>query len=82
MLKPIIIMVTLLRTIFSVKMFDQVVTLTGGGPGRATETMNYYIYRQGFNFYDMGYASALAYMLISALFIFAFLYVVAVMKEE
>ncbi len=82
MLKPIIIMVTLLRAIFSVKMFDQVVTLTGGGPGRATETMNYYIYRQGFNFYDMGYASALAYMLISALFIFAFLYVVAVMKEE
>lgn len=80
MLKPIIIMVTLLRTIFSVKMFDQVVTLTGGGPGRATETMNYYIYRQGFHFYDMGYASALAYLLISSLFIFAFLYVVAVMK--
>ena len=82
MLKPILVMITLLRMIFSVKMFDQVVTLTGGGPGRATETMNYYIYRQGFTFYDMGYASALAYMLIVALFLFAFFYVVAVMKGD
>ncbi len=82
MLRPILVMITLLRTIFSVKMFDQVVTLTGGGPGRATETMNYYIYRQGFTFYDMGYASALAYMLIVALFLFAFFYVVAVMKGD
>lgn len=81
-LKPIIIMVGLLKTIFSVKMFDQVVTLTGGGPGRSTETLNYYVYNQGFNFYDMGYASALAYVLVSTMFIFAFLYVRFLMKGE
>ncbi len=81
-LKPIIIMVGLLKTIFSVKMFDQVVTLTGGGPGRSTETLNYYVYNQGFNFYDMGYASALAYLLVSTMFIFAFLYVRFLMKGE
>ena len=81
-LKPIIIMVALLKTIFSVKMFDQVVTLTGGGPGRSTETLNYYVYNHGFNFYDMGYASALAYVLVSTMFIFAFLYVRFLMKGE
>ncbi len=81
-LKAIIIMVGLLKTIFSVKMFDQVVTLTGGGPGRSTETLNYYVYNQGFNFYDMGYASALAYLLVSTMFIFAFLYVRFLMKGE
>lgn len=81
-LKPIIIMVGLLKTIFSVKMFDQVVTLTGGGPGRSTETLNYYVYNHGFNFYDMGYASALAYVLVSTMFIFAFLYVRFLMKGE
>ncbi len=80
LLRPIIIMVGLLKTIFSVKMFDQVVTLTGGGPGRATETMNYFVYKTGFNFYDMGYASALAYILVTTMFIFAFVYVRFLMK--
>jgi multiple sugar transport system permease protein len=81
-LKSIIIMVGLLKTIFSVKMFDQVVTLTGGGPGRSTETLNYYVYNQGFKFYDMGYASSLAYLLVTTMFIFAFLYVRFLMKGE
>lgn len=81
-LAPIIIMVGLLKTIFSVKMFDQVVTLTGGGPGRATETLNYYVYNQGFRFYDMGYASSLAYLLVTTMFIFAFIYVRFLMKGD
>jgi multiple sugar transport system permease protein len=81
MLMPIIVMVTLLKTIFSVKQFDAVVTLTGGGPGRATETMNYYVYQTGFKFFDMGYASALAYLLVTAMFIFAFLYVRTIIRE-
>ncbi|MDJ0913611.1 MAG: sugar ABC transporter permease [Desulfobacterales bacterium] len=81
-LMPIVIMVGLLKTIFSVKMFDQVVTLTGGGPGRATETLNFYVYNQGFKFYDMGYASSLAYILVTTMFIFAFIYVRFLMKGE
>jgi multiple sugar transport system permease protein len=75
LLRPVIIIITLLKTIFSLKMFDQVVTMTGGGPGRATQTLNYYVYLNGFRYIDMGYASALAYLLIVALTIFAILYV-------
>ncbi len=75
LLRPVILIVTLLKTIFSLKMFDQVVTMTGGGPGRATQTLNYYIYQSGFRNLDMGYASALAYILVISLSIFAFLYV-------
>jgi multiple sugar transport system permease protein len=82
LLKPILIMVGLLKTIYSVKVFDQVVTLTGGGPGRATETMNYYVYKSGFNFYDMGYASALAYLMVTTMFVFAFFYVRFIMKGD
>ncbi len=82
LLKPILIMVGLLKTIYSVKVFDQVITLTGGGPGRATETMNYYVYKSGFNFYDMGYASALAYLLVTTMFVFAFFYVRFIMKGD
>lgn len=82
MLRPIIVMITLLKTIFSIKVFDQVVTLTGGGPGDATETINYYVYKTGFKFFDMGYASAIAYLMVVVLFFLALLYLKTVMKEE
>ncbi len=75
LLSPVILIVTLLRVISSLKMFDQVVTLTGGGPGRSTQTLNYYIYQVGFRNLDMGYASALAVVLVLALSLFAFAYV-------
>jgi multiple sugar transport system permease protein len=52
-----------------------VVTLTGGGPGRSTQTLNYYIYQIGFRNLDMGYASALAVLLVLAMSFFAFVYV-------
>jgi multiple sugar transport system permease protein len=44
--------------------------MTKGGPGRATEVLNYYAYTHGFQFLDIGYASALAmglFVLIVAL---------------
>lgn len=81
LLMPVLLVVILLRTIFSLKMFDQVVTMTGGGPGRSTQTINYFIYQVGFRNLDMGYASALAVMLVLALSVFAFLYVRLVIKR-
>ncbi|MDQ2999323.1 MAG: sugar ABC transporter permease, partial [Chloroflexota bacterium] len=75
LLAPVLLIVTLLRAISSLKMFDQVVTLTGGGPGRSTQTLNYYIYQVGFRNLDMGYSSALAVMLVLVLSLFAFAYV-------
>jgi multiple sugar transport system permease protein len=75
LLAPVLLIVTLLRVISSLKMFDQVVTLTGGGPGRSTQTLNYYVYQVGFRNLDMGYASALAIILVLVLSLFAFGYV-------
>ena len=76
LLRPVLLIVTLLKIIFSLRMFDQVVTMTGGGPGRATQTINHLIYQVGFGrSLDMGYASALAYILVIALSVFAFFYV-------
>ncbi|MEM7535395.1 MAG: sugar ABC transporter permease [Chloroflexota bacterium] len=75
LLSPVIIIATLLKTIFSLKMFDQVVTMTGGGPGRATQTLNYYVYQTAFVTLDMGYASALSYILIIVMSILAYFYV-------
>lgn len=75
LLSPVIVIATLLKTIFSLKMFDQVVTMTGGGPGRATQTLNYYVYQTAFVTLDMGYASALSYILIIFMSILAYFYV-------
>ncbi len=82
MLSPIILLVTLLRIIFSLKIFDQVVTLTGGGPGNATETLNYFVYKNGFRFFDMGYASALGYILMVIMLVAAFFYVRSLLRSE
>lgn len=81
MMRSVIVIAALLKAIFSVKMFDQVVTMTGGGPGRSTQTINYVIYQQGFSFLDMGYASAQAVLLVIGLTFFAGLYVRTLMKS-
>ena len=45
----------------SIKVFDEVWVMTGGGPGRATETLGSMLYRAGFRNDEMGYASAVAF---------------------
>jgi multiple sugar transport system permease protein len=41
------------------------------GPGGATTTIMYYIYRSAFQFFEMGYAAALAYALFAMLLVFS-----------
>ncbi len=74
LLKPVLIISALLKTIFSLKLFDQVVTMTGGGPGRSTQTLNFYVYLTAFRNLDMGYAAALAFILFAGLAVFAYFY--------
>ncbi|WP_116040857.1 carbohydrate ABC transporter permease [Amycolatopsis palatopharyngis] len=82
LLRPLILIVVFLKAVFSVKVFDQVVTTTGGGPGRATETMNFYAYAQGFNFLDIGYASAVSWLIVLVLGVLAVAYLIAMSKQE
>lgn len=63
---PFTFMVTVLLTIASFKTFALIHLLTAGGPGIETTVMSYYIYVQGLQLFDMGYASALATVLFSA----------------
>ena len=80
-LRPVILIIVMLKTIFSLKMFDQVVTMTGGGPVRATQTINFYIHQVGFvRSLDIGYASALSYILVVALTIVAAGYIIYLLK--
>jgi multiple sugar transport system permease protein len=82
LLSPLILLITLLRIISSLRMFDQVVTLTGGGPGDSTQTLNYFVYEAGFRFFDFGYAAALAYILMGILYFVAYFYVKALLQRS
>ncbi len=69
MLQPVIIITLLLRLIEAVKIFDIAYTLTAGGPGTATEVYSLFVYRTGMKFFNFGYASSLAYLLLVAMMV-------------
>ena len=64
MILPALGTVTMLRLVETFKILDIPFTLTGGGPGVSTQTYSFYTYLEGLRHFDMGYASALAYMLV------------------
>jgi multiple sugar transport system permease protein len=65
LMMPTIIIVFLLRLAEAMKVFDVVASLTVGGPGNATQSLSYLAYRTGLRFFDVGYASAIAYTLLA-----------------
>jgi multiple sugar transport system permease protein len=82
MLKPIILIASILMTMFTLKAFDPVVTLTKGGPGDSTEVLNFFIYKTGFRFFDMGYSSALGYILALITIGFVIIYMRRLVKGD
>jgi multiple sugar transport system permease protein len=55
---PYIMVAVVIRTIDALKVFDTIFVITQGGPGTASETLNIFLYLQAFQFYNLGYASA------------------------
>lgn len=63
LLSPMTFFVLIISIISSFQVFDLVYVLTKAGPSNATNTLVYFIYQNGFVFYQMGYASAAAMVL-------------------
>ncbi len=63
LLMPTMSFVIITNLISSFQVFDQIYVMTKGGPVFSTEVLVYYIYYRGFNVFDMGYASAMAFIL-------------------
>ncbi len=63
-LRPIFLFTTVLSTIGTLQLFDEPYTMTNGGPHDATLTITLYLYQNGFKYFDFGYASAIAYVLV------------------
>lgn len=82
LLKPTIILVLLLRTIDTFQVFDKMYVLTGGGPGNATETITFYIYRYGFKYFETGYATAASIVLVVFIILFSIVYLKRVLRTS
>lgn len=57
-IRPVLVVVVMLKLIGSFKTFDQVFIMTGGGPLHRSDTILTFLYQQGFERFDFGYASA------------------------
>lgn len=72
-LRPIILFTVVLSTIGTLQLFDEPFILTDGGPSNATLTITMYLYQNGFQFFDFGYASAIAYVLVIIIAVLSYL---------
>jgi multiple sugar transport system permease protein len=74
LLRPVLIVAVLLRTIDAFKMFDLVFLLTAGGPGTSSQTLSLYGYRLGVVFFDVGRGSAVSTVMLAIALAFAVLF--------
>lgn len=63
-LRPTLIFATITTVIFTLRSFEQVYVVTGGGPLNSTNLLVYYVYEQAFAQFDFGYAAAAAMILL------------------
>ncbi len=64
LIRPVLLVVVLIRLIDSIRMFDLVFVMTRGGPGSTTEVLSLFSYVTGFASGDMGSASAIAWVTV------------------
>lgn len=69
MIAPVWVFVFLLRVIDAVRFYDPIYALTRGGPGTATETLSWYLYRNAFAYWDMSYSAVIALLFLYAMMV-------------
>jgi len=79
-LLPISATVILIRGLEIFKIIDVIVVTTGGGPGNSTESLTMYIFKTALTFGNYGYASAISYILLIVVTIFAITFIAAMRR--
>lgn len=74
LLKPVVVVALLFRTIDALRIFDLIYVLTGGGPGGTTASLSLYSYKY-FLSGDFGYGATVSVLLFSVAFIFSIFYI-------
>lgn len=74
MISPTLFFLTIVNVIASFKVFETIQIITSGGPQNSTNTLVYSIYEYGFQFYKIGYASAIGVVLLVIISVFTIIY--------
>ena len=82
LLMPTISFTLITNLINSFQVFDPVYVMTKGGPMFSTEVLVYYVYYMGFNVFDMGYASSMAFILFLIILVFTLIQLKGFMKSD
>ena len=72
-LRSTLIFATVTTVIFTLRSFEQVYVMTGGGPLNSTNLLVYYIYQEAFGQFDFGYAAAAATVLLAVTLVLVYL---------
>lgn len=81
LLKPMILIVLIFRTLDAFRVFDVIYVLTGGGPGNSTETLSIYAYKTLFQTLQFGYGSTLSVMVFLFVAVITLFYVKLLRRE-
>jgi putative chitobiose transport system permease protein len=81
-LRPTMVMVAIISTIGSWKIFTEIYVMTRGGPAGGSKTLVYYLYERAFENLDLGIASAAGLVLMVILILFGLLEMKASGKED
>jgi multiple sugar transport system permease protein len=82
LLRPVILVVLLLRIMDAFRVFDIVWTLTFGGPGGTTEVLSILIYKSGLQFFQIGQASAMSWIFLLAIFSMSIFFIRALQRRN
>ena len=81
-LAPVFAVVIILKSIFSLKTFDQIFMLTNGGPGTATQTLSHYIYFNGMKYGQIGFAASVAWLMVVPMVFLTYAYAKLVFGKD
>lgn len=82
LVKPVLVIVIMMRFTDAFKVFDTIYTMTNGGPGTATEMLPNFIYKQGLKYYDAGYTAALAVIFVLSMTLISLFFLKWRRREE
>ncbi|MCO8244878.1 MULTISPECIES: sugar ABC transporter permease [unclassified Haladaptatus] len=81
-IKPVVFINLVLITIYTLNTFDMIMSLTGGGPGHATEVLALFMYDEGFKQFNLGQAAAVAVMMLAVNVVMTVIYMRLFINEE
>ncbi|MEO1018939.1 MAG: sugar ABC transporter permease [Pseudomonadota bacterium] len=82
LLLPAIFLALILRTMDAFRVFDSVFVTTKGGPGDSTNVLMYFAVKEGLEFFNVGYASAISNLMLVCIGVFAVLFIMFIRRAD